>query len=66
MVLESGRKESETAADLVQEFSLWFLSLKGGSASEPGARPKSQGTNVPREKGVSGAGARESGSCLGS
>lgn len=66
VVLELGKKESEAAGDLFQEFSLWFLSLKGGSASEPGARLKSRGTNVPREKGVSGAGARESGSCLGS
>lgn len=66
VVLELGRKESEAAGDLFQEFSLWFLSLTGGSASEPGARRKSRGTNVPREKGVSGAGARESGSCLGS
>lgn len=66
VVLELGRKESEAAGDLFREFSLWFLSLKGVSASEPGARLKSQGMNVLREKGVSGAGARESGSCLGS
>lgn len=62
----SGERKSKAAGDSPQEFSLWFLSLKEGSASGPGARLKSQGTNVPREKGVSGAGARELGSCLGS
>lgn len=62
----SGERKSEAAGDPPQEFSLWFLSLKEGSASGPGARLKSQGTSVPREKGVSGAGARELGSCLGS
>lgn len=52
---EVGEKESK-AAGSPTEFSLWFLSLKEGFASEPGAKQKSQGTDGPtREKGVSEA-----------
>lgn len=53
--LEVGRKESK-ATGSPKEFSLWFLSLKGGSASELGAGQKSRGPDGwAREKGVSGA-----------
>lgn len=49
---EVGRKESRVAGSL----SLWFLSLKGGSASKPGAGQKSRWLDgLAREKGVSGA-----------